>query len=107
MSGSALLRQNCRVHTSAVVAHTQAESLMVVPDFHLDLARMRMAERIPQALRRDSVDFVAQDGVQVSRLARHGDAKSRGPMVAGIGGEFLSQGIDGPRQVVGLDRRFA
>ncbi len=42
---------------------------MVIPDFHLDAPCLRVPKSVPQCFGRYLVDFVAQDGMQISWLA--------------------------------------
>ena len=52
----------------AIVAHAQSE-LRVVADVDLDPSSMRVPEGIPKGFRRNSIDLITNDRVQIARLA--------------------------------------
>jgi hypothetical protein len=64
-------------------------------------------EGIAQCLRRDLVDVVAENGVERTGFAFHGDVKRRRRTVARGGGELRSERVDRVRDVARSYRRFA
>src|ERR1700751_3777036 len=96
-----------RVHALSIVSHTQLEMVVVVTDFDFHLARLRMPERVPQSFSGDPVNFIAQDGMQITRPSLNRDAKCRRTGVGGVGCQFFSQGIEISGEVVGLNGRLA
>ena len=85
-----LPRQNRWINAFAIVPHTQPELLIVISNFNLDLPSLGMVKRVPQRLSGDPVDFVAQDRMQIARLAFNRDAKCRRAVVGWIICEFLA-----------------
>jgi hypothetical protein len=102
-----LSRQDGGINAFSIIPDTEPELLIVVADFYLDLPRLRMAEGVPQSFSGNSVDFVAQDGMQISWPAFDVNAKCRRSLVGRVGGQFFSNGIYGPREVVVLNGGFA
>jgi hypothetical protein len=78
------------INALSVVPDTQPEFGFVVPDFHFDLARLCMMERIAHRLRGDPVHFVSQDRRQISRHAFHGYSKDGRILVGRVGRELFS-----------------
>ena len=69
MSLETLVREHRRIDPLAIVAHAQAELLVVVADVDLDPPGMRVPEGIPKCFRSNLVDLVTDDRVQIARLA--------------------------------------
>ena len=69
MSLETLVGEHRRIDPLAIVAHAQAELLVVVADVDLDPSGLRVPERISQRFRRNLVDLVTKDRVQVPRLS--------------------------------------
>jgi hypothetical protein len=74
--------ENCRVHPFSVVAHAQAKLVMVITDFNFYLLRLGVMERVAQRFGSDFLDFIAEDWVEVSRLALHRYAECCSSMIA-------------------------
>ena len=70
-----LVGEHLRIDPLAIVAHAQSELLVVVADLDLDSPGLRMPEGVAQGFRRDLVDLVADDRMQIPRLALDGDAE--------------------------------
>ena len=64
-------------HTFSIVAYAQSKLLTVITDFNLDVPCLRVAKGVPQRFGSDFVNLVAQDGMQISRLALDGDTECR------------------------------
>jgi hypothetical protein len=71
----------------AVVTHAQSKLLVVVVDLDL-LLGMRVTEGVAQCFRRDPVDVVADDRVQIARLPFDSDPEDARPFGARVRGEL-------------------
>src|SRR6202048_1014857 len=74
--------QNRRIHALSVVAHAQSKLVMVIPDFNFYLLRLGVMEGVAERFGSDLVDFVAEEGMEISRLAFNRYAESRRSMIA-------------------------
>src|SRR5208283_1639441 len=72
-----LLRDNRRINALSVIPHPQAEALIVIADFDLDLLCVCMKKSVPECFSSDLIHFVAEDGMQISRLALNGYTECR------------------------------
>ena len=105
MAFDTLGRKDLRIDAFPVVPHPQPEFVVVVADLDLDQPGLRVMERIPQRFRRNLVDFVAQDRVQVPRLSFHADAECRRRRDARVGRQPVAEGSNRYREIGPLDRR--
>src|SRR5262249_9393201 len=104
----ALVFENLRIDSLAVVAHAHLQLRVVVPNFDFDVTRVRVAKRIAQRLAGDAVDVVAEDRMQRPRRALDGDVDDGRVCVAGRGlrgRELVAERADGDREVVRVNRR--
>ena len=69
--------KDLRIDAFAVVPHPQSEFIVVVTDLDLDQPGLRVTKSIPQRFRRNLVDLVTEDRVQVPRLSFDADAECR------------------------------
>ena len=69
MAFDTLGRKNRRIDAFPVVPHPQSEFIVVVADLDLDQSGLRVTKSIPQRFRRNLVDLVTKDRVQVPRLS--------------------------------------
>ena len=77
MSLFALVRENRRINTFSVIPHPQAELLIVIAEFDLDLVCVCVQKGVSERFGSNLVHFVAEDGMQISRLALNGYAEGR------------------------------
>ena len=77
VSFDTLGREHRRIDALAVVPHPQSEFIVVVADLDLDPPGLRVPKRIPQRFRRNLVDLVTNDRVQVPRLSLDRDTECR------------------------------
>src|SRR4029453_17528427 len=65
-----------RFDAVAVVAHDETKVPVVIPDVNVDVSCPSMLKRVADGLRRDLVDLVTGDWMQIARVAfdRHGEA---------------------------------
>ena len=66
-------------------------SSLVVADLDLDQSGLRVTKGIPQRFRRNLVDLVTKDRVQVPRLSFDPDAECRRRVGARVGRELVAQ----------------
>jgi hypothetical protein len=105
MSGLPVSDKKLRVNAFPVVRNPQPEFRFVVPEFHFDLARLRVPEGVAQRLGSNPVDFVAEDRMQIPWRAFHRYLKDGSILVGPVGRELFSDGPYGNREVIRLDRR--
>jgi hypothetical protein len=74
--------ENRRIHALSVVAHAQSELVMVIADFSFDLLCLGVMKGVAERFSGDFVDFVTEDGMEVSRLALNRYAESCRSMIA-------------------------
>jgi hypothetical protein len=74
--------QNRRIYALSVVAHAQSKLVMVIPDFNFYLLRLGVMEGVAERFGSDLVDFVAEDRMEIPRLALNRYAESRRSMIA-------------------------
>ena len=77
VSLSALLRENRRINALSVIPHPQPEAFIVITDFDLDLLCVCMKKSVPECFGSNLIHFVAEDGMQISRLALNGYTECR------------------------------
>ena len=82
----------------AVVPHPQSEFIAVVTDLDLDPPGLRVPEGIPQGFRRNLVDLVTKDRVQISRVSLDCDTECGRRVGARVGRELVAQGPDRRRR---------
>jgi hypothetical protein len=95
-------REDRRLNALPIVAYTQAELVVVIADFRLDLLCPRVAEGIPQRLDGYFVNFIADDWVQSARLAFNDYMKGR-PMIARASYKCLSNRPYGKSEIIAFD----
>ena len=105
MSLETLVCEHRRIDPLAIVAHAQSELLVVVADLDLDPPGMRVPEGIPKGFRRNLVDLVTNDRVQISRLALDCDTECGRLVGARVGRELVAKGPDRDREIVTFDGR--
>jgi hypothetical protein len=66
VSGTRSLIGNLRINPTPVVSNMQKKLGITVGNLRFDLLRSGMAERVSQRLARNSVDFIAQNGIELS-----------------------------------------
>ena len=69
MALPALRRENRRINALSVIPHPQPEALIVITDFDLDLLGVCMKKSVSECFCSNLIHFVAEDGMQISRLA--------------------------------------
>jgi hypothetical protein len=106
VSLTALAREDCRIHTPAIVPHTQSELPIAVADFNLNLACAGVPKGVPHRFGSDPVDLIAKDGMEILRLALNGHTECR-PVAIRVGCKFFSERADGSCEIVFLDCRLA
>ena len=77
MALPALSRENRCINALSVIPHTQAELLIVIADFDLDLLCVCMKKSVSERFGSNLIHFVAEDGMQTSRLALNGYTECR------------------------------
>src|SRR5258707_9783922 len=80
---------NLRINPTPVVSNMQKKLGITVGNLRFDLLRSGMAERVSQRLARNSVDFVAQNGIELSLFPFQQHAYARHQAVAALQGQFL------------------
>ena len=105
MSFDSLGGENLSIDAFSVVPHPQSEFIVVVADLDLDQSGLRVTKSIPQRFRRNLVDLVTKDRVQVPRLSFDPDAECRRRVGARVGRELVAQGSDRYREIVTFDGR--
>ena len=91
----------------AVVAHTQSEVLVVIADVDLNTSGTRVPERVAKGFRRNLVDLVTKDRVQIARLALDGDTECGRLVGMRMGRELVAEGPDRDREIVAFEGRRA
>src|SRR5271165_1996276 len=81
MSLPALSRENRCINALSVIPSPQPEALIVITDFDLDLLCVCMKKGVPECFGSNLIHFIAEDGMQISRLALNGYTECR-PAVA-------------------------
>ena len=102
-----LAREHRRIDPLAIVTHAQAELLVVVADLDLDPPGMRVPEGIPKGFRRNLVDLVTDDRVQISRLALDCNTECGRLVGVRVGRELVAEGPDRHGEIVAFDGRRA
>ena len=77
MSLFALWRENRRIDALSVIPHPQPEAVIVITDFDLDLLCVGVKKGIAECFGSNLIHFVAEDGMQISRLALNGYTEFR------------------------------
>ncbi len=67
--------QDLRVDPPAIIANRQPQLLVRVFQLEFDVVRLRVTESVGQRFAADTIDLVADQGVQRSTSAFDGDAK--------------------------------
>ena len=70
------------IHALSVVANAQSKLVMVITDFNFYLLRLGVMESVAQRFGSDFVDFVTEDGMEISRLALNRYAEGCRSMIA-------------------------
>src|ERR1017187_4226803 len=78
----AIAGEDRRIHALSVIAYAQSELVMVVADFNFYLLRLGVMKGIAERFGSDFVDFVTEDGMEVSRLALNRYTESCRSMIA-------------------------
>src|SRR5580765_8278402 len=100
MAGAPLLG-NGRSDPLAIVPNSQADHPLVKRDFCVNMSCTSVGERIAQPLARDAVNFVPNNGIQVSYRAFYDHTEGRGAPAR----EFVSHRAYGLHQIAGSERR--
>ena len=77
VTGRLLPPHRLRVHALPVVADRHAKLPRLVVDRDVDLARLRVLDRVAERLARNSIRFVADDGIEIAGLADDVDLDCR------------------------------
>src|SRR5271165_45101 len=77
MSLPALRRENRCINSFSIIPQPQPEALIVIADFGLDLLCVCMKKGIPERFGSNLIHFVAEDGMQIPRLALNGYTERR------------------------------
>src|SRR5208337_3486757 len=77
MTLPALSRENRCINALSVIPHPQPEALIVIADFDLDLLCVCMKKGVPECFGSNLIHFVAEEGMQISRLALNRYAEYR------------------------------
>ena len=101
MALQTLVCKHLRIDALAIVAHAQSELLVVVTNLDLDLPGLRMPEGIAKGLRRNLVDLVTKNRMELSRFAFDGNVECR-PRAA-VGRDFCSERADRQSEIVLFD----
>src|SRR5258707_13533171 len=89
VSGTHSLIGNLRINPTPVVSNMQKKLGITVGNLRFDLLRSGMAERVSQRLACNSVDFIAQNGIELSLFPFQQHAYARHQAVAALQGQFL------------------
>ena len=81
VSLKAMAGENRRVHSLSVIPHAQSE-FIVIADFNFYLLSLSVMEGVAEGFGSDFVDFVTEDGMEVSRLTLNRYAESCRSMIA-------------------------
>src|SRR6266850_5124377 len=84
VSGTRSLIGNVRINPTPVVSNMQKKLGITVANLGFDLLRSGMAERVSQRLACNSIDFVAQHGIQLSLFPFQQHAHARLQAVAAL-----------------------
>src|SRR6266478_5429121 len=82
---------NLRINPTPVVSNMQKKLGITVCNLRFDLLRSGMAERVSQRLARNSIDFITQNGIELSLFPFYQHARARSGAVATLRGQFLAQ----------------
>src|ERR1700691_5040290 len=91
VSSARALIGNMRINPISVVSHVQQKLRIPVRNFRFDLLRVGMPEGVSQGLTRNSIDFVAQHGIESSLFSFHEDTHARNIAVAALCGQLLAE----------------
>jgi hypothetical protein len=92
--------EHVRVNALAVVPDPQTKLPFVIADFHFDLPRLGVPACIAQRLGCDSVDFVSENWMEVSRRAFHLHPNIRAIPASLVRREFFRQSAYSQGQVI-------
>src|SRR5229473_7208433 len=84
VSGTRALVGNLRINPTSVVSNMQKKLGITVGNLRFDLLRSGMKERVSQRLASNSIDFVAQHGIQLSLFPFQQHAHARLQAVAAL-----------------------
>src|SRR5713101_1767266 len=84
VSGTCSLIGNRRIKPTPVVSNMQEKLGITVGNLRFDLLRSGMAERVSQRLARNSIDFVAQHGIELSLFPFQQHTHARHQAVAAL-----------------------
>src|SRR6266403_5316464 len=82
---------NLRINPTPVVSNMQEKLGITVGNLRFDLLRSGMAERVSQRLARNSIDFIAQHGIQLSLFPFHQHAQPQRGVVVTLRRQFLAE----------------
>src|SRR5258707_5931194 len=99
VSGTRSVIGNLRINPTPVVSNMQKKLGITVGNLRFDLLRSGMAERVSQRLARNSIDFITQNGIELSLFPFHQHAHARSGAVAALRGQFLAQCLQRLRYV--------
>src|SRR5882724_7644255 len=91
VSGTRSLIGNLRINPMSVVSNMQKKLGITVGNLRFNLLRSAMAERVSQRLARNSIDLVAQYGIELSLFPFHQHPHARSGAVVALRGQFLAQ----------------
>src|SRR5208337_4416127 len=72
-----LLRENRCINAPSVIPYAQAELLIAIAEFDLDLLCVCMKKSVAECFGSNFIHFVTEDGMQISRLALNGYTECR------------------------------
>ena len=101
MTGASPVFKNLRFDSFAVVANIDPQAQGIIPNFNSHMTGSRVAEGVPQRLRRDPIHFVPNDGMEILYGSLHNYFEFRSVRARNFGGKFLSDGLNGHGQIVG------
>src|SRR5712691_11264437 len=107
VSGTRSLIGNLRINSTPVVSNMQKKLGITVGNPRFNLLRSGMAERVSQRLARNSIDFIAQNGIELSLFPFYQHAHARSGAVAALRGQFLAQCRQRLRYVAVANHRLA
>src|SRR5712692_4659778 len=91
VSGTRSLIGNLRINPTPVVSNMQKKLGITVGNLRFNLLRSGMEERVSQRLACNSIDFVAQHGIQLSLFPFQQHAHTRHQAVAALLHQFLAK----------------
>jgi hypothetical protein len=107
VSFETLVGEHLRVDALPIVTHAHAELVVVIADVDLDSPGMRMLEGIPKRFRRNLVNLVTNDRVQITRLTLDCDSECGRLVDARVVRELVAEGPDRDGEIVAFDGRHS